>query len=113
MIKITMIGRIGQDARVNAVTAERNCVNFSICDNLKTKNADGETVNVPQWFDCSYFCTKTTIADYLKKGLRVLVIGNYSIDEYYSNQTGKMMRKNTIVVDTLQLIDFEEQQAAE
>lgn len=111
MIKIEVIGRLGADARVNDVTEERKCINFSLCENVKSK-INGEKVDQAVWFECSYFCRIPTVAEYMKKGRRMYVSGSFNVEEYMSQQTGKVIRRMTITVDTLQILDFETEQAA-
>jgi single-strand DNA-binding protein len=53
MLKINLIGRLGQDAQVNTVNG-KSVINFSVADSEKFKNQQGEDVEKVNWCSCAY-----------------------------------------------------------
>ena len=66
MIRISVIGRLGQDATVNNVN-EKTVINFSMAYSEKFKNQQGQDVDKTTWVSCAYWTDKTNVANYLKK----------------------------------------------
>ena len=67
MIRISVIGRLGQDATVNNVNG-KTVINFSMAYSEKFKNQQGEDVDKTTWVSCAYWTDKTNVSNYLKKG---------------------------------------------
>jgi single-strand DNA-binding protein len=70
MLKIQLIGRLGQDSIVNDVNGKK-VVNFSVAHTEKYKNNQGGEVNKTIWVSCAYWTDKLNIANYLKKEYQV------------------------------------------
>ena len=85
----TIVGRITQDATVNALKDERQVVNFSIAINrsYKTKNSD-EQKKVVTYINCSYWIN-TAIAKHLTKGSIVEISGWLYVKAYLSGNDPK------------------------
>ncbi|HQA86424.1 MAG TPA: single-stranded DNA-binding protein, partial [Bacteroidales bacterium] len=62
---------------------------------------------ITQWFNCSYFTEKTTLLDYLKKGTKVLIIGNFFVTEYLSNDNTKKMSID-VIASSLEILKFKD-----
>ena len=60
MIRISVIGRLGQDAVVNTVNG-KTVINFSMAYSEKFKNQQGEDVDKTTWVSCAYWTDKTTL----------------------------------------------------
>jgi len=84
MIRISVIGRLGQDATVNNVN-EKTVINFSMAYSEKYKNQQGQDVDRTTWVSCAYWTDKTNVASYLKKGTLIepLSIRAPSSSNYY------------------------------
>ena len=67
MLKISLIGRLGQDAMVNTVNG-KTVINFSVAHSEKFKNQQGEDVDKTTWVSCAYWTDKSNVSNYLKKG---------------------------------------------
>jgi single-stranded DNA-binding protein len=106
MAKISLLGTIGGDAKINPVSESRVVVNFSVCENIPKKNKENEAVYVPQWFNVSYFCNSGKIATYLLKGKKVFVSGNFEYQEFRNESTKEVIRSNQIVADTITPVDW-------
>jgi single-strand DNA-binding protein len=66
MIKMQVIGHLGQDATVNNVNG-KSVINFSVAHSEKYKNKEGLEVNKSIWVSAAYWTDRTAIAPYLKK----------------------------------------------
>lgn len=76
MYKIIFNGNLGQDAKIQEQT-DFKMITFSVA--VSTKK------NETQWIDCIYFRRfdqSTGVFDYLKKGQKVLIEGEPSVDVY-------------------------------
>ena len=104
MAKITVLGRLGADAKVQSLKndPDRSVLNFSVAENIKLKDSEKT-----QWFNCSYFVKSTKIVRHLKKGNRVLVFGDLAVVEFRSPDN-RIQVSNEILIHSLQLIDFDE-----
>lgn len=108
MSTIVIMGHLGNEAKVTNLQQDRNVINFSIAENLRKINKEtGEVNNITQWFNCSYFVKSTKVAEYLKKGRRVFVVGTIEFEEFTSNSSNKVQRSNNILVQSLHIIDFD------
>ncbi len=70
-------GNIGNDATVKEV-GDRKAINFSIAVSKDYKKQNGEKVEKTEWVKAVIWKAKdadTKIADYLKKGTKILVEG--------------------------------------
>jgi single-strand DNA-binding protein len=84
MESLTIIGNIGQDAKIQETNGNK-FVSFSVACSKRYKKSDGSTVESTTWY--SIICSNEKLVPYLKKGTKVCVIGEpkYSI---YKKQTG-------------------------
>ena len=102
MIKMQVIGVIGQDATINNVNS-KTVVNFSVAHSEKYKDQNGQVVNKTVWVNVSYWVDRTTIAQYLKKSTNVYLEGVPSVDVYKNKdgQTVPQIKLRAIVVQLL------------
>jgi len=103
MLKIQMIGRLGQDSIVNDVNGKK-VVNFSVAHSEKYKNNQGGEVNKTTWVSCAYWTDKLNIANYLKKGTSVYLEGKPEVKTYVDKNSGNILPQLTMRVISLQLI---------
>lgn len=82
----TFGGRLGRDSELNHVASMgENVCNFTLAVDVGTKQ-NPKTI----WVECALFGKRAqTLHQYLKKGVKVTVIGRISLDEYTSKQTGE------------------------
>lgn len=105
MLKIQVIGNVGQDARVNAVNG-RKSVNFSIAHNKKYKDSEGTEIESTFWVNCSYWKNdgqSTEIAKYLTSGTKVFVEGIPDV-KLYKNKSGQMAASINCTVINIELL---------
>jgi single stranded DNA-binding protein len=106
MSKVSMLGVLGADAKVNQVNDERLAVNFSICENYPYKGKDGTVIYVAQWFNVSYFSRSDKMAKYLTKGKKVFVSGTLRFSEFKNEKTGSVIKTNEIIADYVEPTDW-------
>ena len=103
MIKLQVIGHLGQDATVNNVNG-KNVINFSVAHSEKFKNKEGVDVNKSVWVSCAYWTEKTNVASYLKKGTQVFVEGSPEAKTYRNQNTNEVMPQLSLRVVSIQLL---------
>jgi len=103
MLKIQLIGRLGQDSIVNDVNGKK-VVNFSVAHTEKYKNNQGGEVNKTTWVSCAYWTDKLNIANYLKKGTSVYVEGKPEVKTYTDKNSGNILPQLSMRVLSIQLL---------
>lgn len=93
---------VGNDAQIKQV-ADKTVIEFSVADNRSFKNDKGEKIEVVSWFRCAYWSNKTGIAQYLKKGASVNVLGHL-IASAYTNKQGGPAIDLTVTVSEIDLL---------
>jgi len=73
--KVMLIGNLGADADIKALSNNRTVANFSIAVSSSYKDKDGNWVNVTDWVNISKFTPGDYLIANLKKGARVYVEG--------------------------------------
>lgn len=101
MIKIQVIGNLGQDARKNDVNGKA-VINFSVAHTEQWKDAQGNQQKRTTWVECAYWSEKTGILPYLTKGTQVYVEGAPESDKYEGKDGVKaVLRCRVAKVDLL------------
>jgi single-strand DNA-binding protein len=103
MIKLQLIGHLGQDAVVNEVNG-RKVINFSVAHSEKYKNKDGAEVNRTTWASCAYWNDRVNLALYLKKGTQVYVDGYPEAKTYRNSNTNEVVPQLYVRVASVQLL---------
>jgi single-strand DNA-binding protein len=81
MIKLQIIGNLGQDAEVRSVNGKQ-VINFSIAHTESYKDAQGVKQQKTTWVGANYWTDRTAVAQYLKKGTQVYVEGTPEVRTY-------------------------------
>lgn len=102
MIKLQVIGHLGQDATVNTVNG-KTVINFSVAHSEKYKNKDGVEVNKSTWVSCAYWTDRINVAMYLKKGTQVYAEGVPEA-KTYTSKTNEMLPQLNLRVVSLSLL---------
>lgn len=103
MVKLQIIGHLGQDATVNNVNG-KNVINFSVAHSEKYKNKEGVEVNKSVWVSCAYWTDKTNVVSYLKKGTQVYAEGAPEAKTYRNQNTNEVMPQLSLRVTSIQLL---------
>ena len=81
MIKLQIIGHIGNDCTTNEVNG-KTVINFNVAHSEKYKDQTGKQVEKTTWVKCAYWTDRTAVAQYLKKGKLVYVEGAPEAESY-------------------------------
>ena len=103
MMRISLIGRLGQDATVNNVNG-KTVINFSMAYSEKFKNQQNEDVERTTWVSCAYWIDKTNVANYLKKGTLIYMEGKPEAKTYLNDKTKETVAQLHARVTSLQLL---------
>lgn len=105
MLKTILSGNIGQDAEVRSFENGRSVITFSVAHSEKWKDAQGVQQEKTVWIRCNMWrkSDQLTIAQYLKKGVKVLVEGKPSANAY-TNQAGELVGNIELTVDGLEFM---------
>jgi len=99
---------IGSDALVKEVEGQK-VVEFSIAENKKFKDQQGNDKESTNWYKCSMWTSHTAIAEFLKKGACVNVIGKLSFGAYM-NKSNSPAVDARISVSEVDLLDKKEKE---
>jgi single-strand DNA-binding protein len=102
MIKMQVIGYLGQDAIVNTVNG-KTVINFSVAHSEKYKNKDGIEVDKSVWVSAAYWTDRVNVAMYLKKGTQVYLEGSPEA-KTYTNKNNEVIPQLQIRVASLNLL---------
>lgn len=97
MIQMQLIGILGKDAEVKDVDKTK-VINFSVAVN----QGYGEK-KTTLWVDAAKFGDKTTVANYLKKGTKVFISGEPTLQSWVS-KTGNNGTSLRLRVNELELL---------
>lgn len=98
MIKTFLTGRLGKDAVINTLEGGKKVMNYSVA--VDQGYGDNKST---LWVDCSQWSEKTGVAEYLKKGTMVAVIGEPSLRLYAKND-GSNGASFALRVDKVELL---------
>jgi single-strand DNA-binding protein len=102
MLKINLMGVLGGDAEIREV-GDRKVINFNVAIRKDYKNADGTKVEKTDWVKAALWKSSnqsTKVADYLKKGKKVFIEGEPSVESYMSKEGGA---KGQLVVNVKEI----------
>ena len=111
MLRISTIGRLGQDAVVNNVNG-KTVINFSMAYSEKFKKQDGQEVDKTTWVSCAYWTDKTNVASYLKKGTLIYMEGKPEAKTYLNDKTNETIAQLHSRVTSLQLLSAKQDEPA-
>lgn len=102
MNKLMLTGNVGQDATVADMNNGNSVINFSLAVSERYKE---ETRTI--WYKCAIFRNDTRIAQYLKKGTKVLVSGKPEVETYQDNQ-GQFKANLKCIVFEIELLSSQQ-----
>ncbi len=107
MIRMDLIGHIGQDAIVRDIQGQSmKAVSFSVAHTEKYKDNQGVQHERTVWVSCTLWRQhdKLAIVPYLIKGTRVFVSGQPSAEGYVAKQDGQARADLRLRVDNVELL---------
>lgn len=105
MKKIQVIGNLTKDCVVRQVDGGRMAINFTVAENERWKDKQGQKMEKVTYFSCTLWRSEeTSIAQYLTKGVKIFVEGSPSI-YLYENQEQQKVGIIQITVRQIELLD--------
>jgi single-strand DNA-binding protein len=106
MRRVELIGNLGRDAELKATNGGTSVLNFSVA--AKGARKDDESV----WHSCALFGARAEkLAEYLKKGQRVFIRGEYKIRQW--SKGDKSGVDVDVTVDELELLSSKDEEKKE
>jgi len=105
-LELRVFGNIGQDAEIKHHNMYQ-IISFSVAANETWKDAAGQKHQRTTWIRCAMWRDQgqsTAIAEYLKRGQQVLVVGTPSVYAYLNQQAGKPDAQLQLKVTDLKLL---------
>ncbi len=106
MLKLILNGTVGKDAEVKDV-GSRKAINFDVAVSMDYKNSNGEKVERTEWVKAVLWKSdrqSTKIAEFLKKGQKVLIEGIPG-SEGYQAKDGHVKSSLHVNVKDLELLN--------
>lgn len=103
MIKLQVIGNLGNDANSNVVNG-KTVINFNVAHTEKFKNNKGDLVQRTIWVSCAYWTDRTGVLPYLRRGTQVYVEGAPEVKTYEKRNGGGMAAELSLRVVNIQLL---------
>jgi len=106
MLKIILTGALGNDATVKEV-GNKKAINFNVAVSMDHKDSNGNKVEKTEWIKAviwKYEGRSTKIADYLKKGRKVLIEG-IPDSEAYRSKDDEIRSSLHVVVKEIEFLD--------
>lgn len=100
--QLMLIGNLGGDAEVRAVN-DKQVISFRLATSESWKDKNGQKQTRTEWHQCSYFVSDSKIAQYLKKGNLLTVLGKIRTREY-EDKNGQKQTVKEVIVDELKLM---------
>lgn len=101
-MEVQFFGNVGKDAEVKTTQENREQVVFTVAENLKRNGQE-----MTNWLSCYY--GNTRVAQYLKKGTKVFVRGELSVNIYQTNE-GETRVGYTVFVNKLEMLGGQQTQ---
>ena len=102
--KVIAEGNIGKDPELKTIPNGESVLSFSVGANEHWKTKAGEKQERCEWFNCSLFGKRAdALAQYLKKGSRVLIEGKLRTDKYEKN--GETRYSTKVILSEIVLLD--------
>lgn len=106
MQRLTIIGNLGKDAEVKNFNG-KNVINFSVAVTENWKDKNGQKQSKAYWYECSRWTDNTSVANYLKKGCKVLVEG-VPEPRAYIGQDGQAKAVQGVRITNIHILSFVE-----
>jgi single-strand DNA-binding protein len=106
MNQITIVGNVGSDPEISTSTNGIKVAKYSIAVTKKSKEEKKTT-----WFRIIQFRYSAEFAEnYIKKGMKILIVGEIEIDEYI-DKDGNKQKSIQIVGDKCEIMSNNEKQS--
>ena len=97
--RITIVGRCGQDPEI------RNFESGSVKASISLAVRPPYKSETALWFDLiAWGSTAEVVANYVKKGTQIAVVGEFGFDRWTDKNSGAMRSKPVVTVQTIKLL---------
>lgn len=103
--RVVLVGRLTRDPELRALPSGTSVCSLRIACNSSRRDADGEFVERPNFFDVSvYGASGESVSHYMRRGSRVAIDGRLEWREW---ETAEQERRQavSVVADTVQFLD--------
>src|SRR5271163_2252466 len=110
--RVVLVGRLTRDPELRALPSGASVCGLRIACNSSRRDADGEFVERPNFFDVSVFgASGESVSQYMRRGSRVAVDGRLEWREW---ETAEQERRQavSVVADTVQFLDSQGERTA-
>lgn len=108
---VTLAGNLTRDCELRTTQSGSAVLSMGVAVNERRKDASGNWVDNPQFFDLSMFGNRAEkIAPYLTKGTKVTVQGRLHYSSWQA-QDGSKRSKVDVIVDEIEFMSRGQQQA--
>lgn len=106
MNRTTVIGNLGADAEVRHLESGQAAISFSVGTTERWTDKQGNKQERTDWTRCTIWkpADKTSIAQYLKKGTKVLVEGKATARGWIHQTTGEVNAQIELNVSNIELL---------
>lgn len=106
MNRTTVIGNLGADAEVRHLESGQSAITFSVGTTERWTDKQGNKQERTDWTRCTIWkpADKTAIAQYLKKGTKVLVEGKATARGWIHQTTGEVNAQIELTVSNIELL---------
>jgi single-strand DNA-binding protein len=111
--RVVLVGRLTRDPELRALPSGSSVCSLRIACNASRRDADGEFVERPNFFDVSvYGAPGESVGHYMRRGSRVAVDGRLEWREW---ETAEHERRQavSVIADTVQFLDSPGERAGE
>ena len=103
MNQLILLGNVGQDAEVHKFESNRFAIRFSLAVTKSWKDPQGVKQSKTDWFRCTRYANSDALAPYIKKGMKLIVMGEAGADAYIKD--GEAVASPTCNVKEIQFVD--------
>nr|WP_317632618.1 single-stranded DNA-binding protein [uncultured Flavobacterium sp.] len=103
MNQLILLGNVGADAEVHKFENNRFAIRFSLAVTESWKDNQGVKQSKTEWFRCVRYANSEALAPYIKKGIKLLVVGKANAEAYLKD--GEAIAVNTCVVKDINFLD--------
>lgn len=102
MIKMFLVGNVGNDAVLKELSDKKKVINFSVAHDDSYTSKEGVKNQRTIWVECNLFVNNGSgrVAEFIKKGKTVSIIGKPSYDTWI-NKEGEQQGKLKCIVEEL------------
>ena len=103
---VSLMGRLANDPDLRTTSTDRKVLNFTLAV-PRVVGADKEPIT--DWIDCTAWGrTAEAIAQYVKKGQRIVVTGNIVTNISKNEESGTSRKYTTVSVNTFDFVEKRE-----